>query len=268
MPGIKVTFPNAQGDMLAASLEMPDRTPKFYAIFAHCFTCSKDVIAASRISRKLCDNGVAVLRFDFTGLGNSDGDFSNTNFSSNIQDIISAVEYLEENHGSTKVLIGHSLGGAAVLAAAQSLNNISAVVRIAAPAIASHIEHLYSDDIDVIQNDNEAEVDIADRKFNIKKQFVIDVAKFNSIEHISNLNKALLIFHSPMDTVVPIGDAAKIYSAAKHPKSFISLDKADHLLPDPQDAIYIADVMVSWISRYFNEIEPLISTPPVESVHV
>ncbi|MGK0296806.1 MAG: putative OsmC-like protein/esterase/lipase [Gammaproteobacteria bacterium] len=267
MPNIKITFPNNQGEMLSASLEKPENSPKFYAIFAHCFTCSKNVIAASKISRTLSDNGIAVLRFDFTGLGNSDGDFSNTNFSSNIQDIVSAANFLEDNYGSTKLLIGHSLGGAAVLAAAQLLPDVTAVVTIAAPATAEHIQHILSDKKDAIFDENKAQVEIAGRKFNIKKQFLIDIANYNSLDHIANINKALLIFHSPVDAIVSIDEAAKIYTAAKHPKSFISLDKADHLLSDKRDANYVAEIIVSWTSRFLKS-DDIDTIPLVDPGHV
>jgi putative redox protein len=250
MPSIKVSFPNDDGQTLAAALELPDTVPEFYALFAHCFTCSKDVNAANRISRRLCDNGVAVLRFDFTGLGNSEGDFANTNFSSNVQDIISAAAFLEESYDPVKLLIGHSLGGAAVLTAAQQLSSVRALVTIAAPATGAHVEHLFTNTKQLIQNENEAEVLLGGRKFTIKKQFLNDIEKHNSIEHIASLDKALLIFHSPIDTIVSIDEAAKIYLAARHPKSFISLDKADHLLSNPNDSQYVADIIVDWISRY------------------
>jgi uncharacterized OsmC-like protein/esterase/lipase len=264
MAGIKINFPNSDGDLLSASLEKPDSDIKFYAIFVHCFTCSKDVIAASRISRKLCDMGVAVLRFDFTGLGNSSGDFSNTNFSSNIGDVISAANFLQENHGEPKLLIGHSLGGAAVLAAAQRLPYTRAIVTIAAPATAEHVAQLLSKDKDTIIENNEAEVTIAGRTFNIKKQFLNDITTYNSLDHIASLNKPLLIFHSPVDAIVGIDEAAKIYSAARHPKSFISLDKADHLLSDKRDAEYVSNVIISWISRYLEEsVDTAVARPEV-----
>ncbi|MGY8815595.1 MAG: bifunctional alpha/beta hydrolase/OsmC family protein [Gammaproteobacteria bacterium] len=268
MPSIKITFPNNQGELLSASLEKPENKPKFYAIFAHCFTCSKNVMAASRISRELSDNGIAVLRFDFTGLGNSDGDFSNTNFSSNIQDIVSAANFLEDNYGPTRLLIGHSLGGAAVLAAAQLLPVVTAVTTIAAPATAEHIQHLLLDKKNTIFNENEAPVEIAGRKFNIKKQFLIDIANYNSLDHIANINKALLIFHSPIDSIVSIDEAAKIYTAAKHPKSFISLDKADHLLSDKRDADYVAKIISSWTSRFLKSDDNIDNRPLVELGHV
>ena len=252
MPSIKVSFPNNEGQTLAAALELPNSAPKFYALFAHCFTCSKDINAATRISRRLCDNGVAVLRFDFTGLGNSEGDFSNTNFSSNVQDIISAAKFLEESHESLTLLIGHSLGGAAILAAAQQLKSVKAIVTIAAPATGIHIQHLITDSKQNIQNEKEAEVSLGGRTFTIKNQFLEDIEKYNTTDYISKLGKALLVFHSPVDTIVSIDEAARIYTAAKHPKSFISLENADHLLSKPEDSQYVADVIAAWVRRYIS----------------
>lgn len=250
MPSIKVEFTNSRGQQLAAALEMPETRPEFYAVFAHCFTCSKDIIAATRISRRLCDNGVAVLRFDFTGLGNSDGDFANTNFSSNLEDIVSAVHWLEQEHGPARLLIGHSLGGAAVLAAAQDLPQIGAIVTIAAPATAGHVQHLFESHREQIVENDEAEVNLAGRHFRIRKQLLDDLEQYNTVEHIAELDRPLLIFHSPVDSIVPIDEAARIYKAARHPKSFISLDNADHLLSDRTDADYVADMIASWVSRY------------------
>ena len=250
MPSVKVSFPNNDEQTLAAALESPDSTPKFYALFAHCFTCSKDINAATRISRRLCDNGVAVLRFDFTGLGNSEGDFANSNFSSNVQDIIAAATFLEANYEPVTLLIGHSLGGAAILAAAQQLESVNAVATIAAPATGAHIEHLFTESKQKIKQEKQAEVSLGGRVFTIKNQFLEDIEQYNSIDHISQLDKALLIFHSPVDTIVSIDEAAKIYTAAKHPKSFISLDTADHLLSNPSDSQYVADIIAEWVNRY------------------
>ncbi len=224
MPRIKATFSNQQGEMLSSLLETPDIPAQAYAIFAHCFTCSKDIAAASRITRALAQKNIAVLRFDFTGLGNSDGDFANTNFSSNINDLVQAANYLEENYTAPVMLIGHSLGGAAVLAASQHINSVKAVVTIGAPATGHHVEHLFVHAKDTILNDGEAVVDLAGRQFTIKKQFIDDINSHNDTDHISQLNKALLIMHSPVDDTVSINEAAKIYASAKHPKSFISLD--------------------------------------------
>ena len=250
MPRIKTEFQNQQDETLAGLLETPDQPAQAYALFAHCFTCSKDIAAASRITRGLAQKGVAVLRFDFTGLGNSDGDFANTNFSSNMQDLIHAAKYLEENYQAPTMLIGHSLGGAAVLAAAHSIDSIKAVVTIGAPATAHHVEHLFSGAKDEIIQNEQATVDLAGRQFTIKKQFLDDITSHNTTEHIAKLNKALLVFHSPIDQTVSIDEAAKIYTAAKHPKSFVSLDKADHLLSKREDSEYVSEVIASWAGRY------------------
>lgn len=252
MPRIKASFQNKEGETLAGLLETPDGDIKAYAVFAHCFTCSKDIAAASRITRGLAQKGVAVLRFDFTGLGNSDGDFANTNFSSNLQDLIEAATYLEENYAAPTLIIGHSLGGAAVLAAAHSISSIKAVVTIGAPATAHHVEHLFCGAKNEINEKEQATVDLAGRKFTIKKQFLDDINSYNDTEHISKLGKALLVFHSPVDDTVSIDEAAKIYSAARHPKSFISLDKADHLLSRREDSEYVCEVIASWATRYLD----------------
>ncbi|KXX63445.1 bifunctional alpha/beta hydrolase/OsmC family protein [Marichromatium gracile] len=252
MPRIKLEFPNAAGHRLAGLLEMPpERVPtRRYALFAHCFTCSKDIAAASRISRALADRGIAVLRFDFTGLGNSDGDFANTNFSSNVEDLLAAARKLEEDFQAPALLIGHSLGGAAVLAAAPQLPSVEAVVTIAAPATASHVQHLLSDARDELEARGEAEVKIGLRRFRIRKQLLEDLAQYGAADHIRDLDRPLLVFHSPLDTIVSIDEAAKIYQAARHPKSFISLDNADHMLSDREDAEYVAETLVAWASRY------------------
>ena len=250
MPRIKASFQNKQGESLSGLLETPDDTPRAFALFAHCFTCSKDIAAASRITRGLAEKGIAVLRFDFTGLGNSDGDFANTNFSSNIQDLVAAAEYLEKDHAAPVMLIGHSLGGAAVLAAAHKIESVKAVVTIGAPATADHVEHLFADAKEEIMESDEAAVDLAGRSFTIKKQFIEDINSYNDTAHIAGLNRALLIFHSPVDETVSIDEAAKIYTAARHPKSFISLEKADHLLSKRQDSEYVSSVIASWAMRY------------------
>lgn len=250
MPRIKSSFTNERGETLSGLLETPEGETRGYALFAHCFTCSKDIAAASRITRGLASQGIAVLRFDFTGLGNSDGDFANTNFSSNVQDLVCAANYLEDNHGAAAMLIGHSLGGAAVLAAAHELDSVKAVVTIGAPATAHHVEHLFSSAKEEIMEKDEATVDLAGRKFTIKRQFLEDIDRYNDTAHIAKLNRALLIFHSPVDNTVNIDEAAKIYTAARHPKSFISLDKADHLLSRREDSEYVSSVIASWAARY------------------
>ncbi len=250
MPIEQVTFSNVNGVTLSATLELPSTTINYFAIFVHCFTCSKNTFATKQISKRLVDNNVGVLRFDFTGLGNSEGDFSETNFPSNLDDLFAAAEFLQANYKPPDLLIGHSLGGAAVLAAAQHVKTAKAVVTIGAPATAQHVQHLFSDIAPDLNTDSEVMADVGGRKFVIKKQLLDDLSKYNTTSHLAELNKALLIFHSPIDTIVDIAEAAKIYQAAKHPKSFISLENADHLLTKKQDAVYVADVIACCVSRY------------------
>jgi len=273
MARIKIDFPNENGELLAGLLEMPDEPPLAYAIFAHCFTCSKDVAAASRITRALAGRGIAVLRFDFTGLGNSDGDFANTNFSSNVSDLVEAANYLAGHHQAPALLIGHSLGGAAVLAAARAIDSVRAVVTIGAPATADHVQHLLEHAKEEILDKEEAKVNLAGRQFTIKKQFLEDITRHNSTGHIGSLGKALLILHSPADTIVSIDEAARIYTAARHPKSFISLDKADHLLSRREDSEYAAEMIAGWAGRYLDlsaahEERSAGPAPAVDSGHV
>ena len=234
---------------LSGLLEVPDSQVKFYTLFAHCFTCGKDIAAASRISRALTAKGIAVLRFDFTGLGNSDGDFANTNFSSNIQDLVAAANFMREAYSAPKLLIGHSLGGAAVLNVAHKISESVGVVTIGAPSDAAHVAHNFSEHIDVIKTHGEAEVNLAGRKFTIQKQFLDDIGRYGT-NNIGKIKKALLVMHSPVDNVVSINEAEKIYQAAVHPKSFVSLDSADHLLNDKRDSEYAATVIAAWASRY------------------
>jgi putative redox protein len=236
--------------MLAARLDLPDGPPRAFALFAHCFTCSKDIFAASRIASELAAQGIAVLRFDFTGLGMSEGEFANTNFSSNLQDLLMAADYLRENFQAPQILIGHSLGGAAVLAAAGEIPEVRAVATIGAPADADHVIHNFSAKIDEIEQEGVAEVHLAGRAFTIKKQFLDDLKAHSLEERIAAMRKALLVFHGPRDEVVGIDNASAIFRAAKHPKSFISLDDADHLLTNRADAVYVAQVLSAWASRY------------------
>lgn len=252
MPGIKFSFANASGLKLSALLEVPDASQsiKAYALFAHCFTCGKDIAAASRISRALTREGIAVLRFDFTGLGNSDGDFANSNFSSNVDDLLSAAAALERDYKAPALLIGHSLGGAAVLSAADRLPSVKAIATIGAPSNAAHVEHLFAEQTDTIEQLGEAVVQIGIRQFTIRKQMLDDFREHASTQAIGRLQKALLIFHSPIDKIVPVDEAALIYQAARHPKSFISLDDADHLLSRKEDAEYVARTLSAWASRY------------------
>jgi len=248
----KVSFTNQAGLSLAGMLEKPEGEINGYVLFAHCFTCGKDIPAASRISKALAAKNYATLRFDFTGLGNSDGDFANTNFSSNVDDLIAAANFLRDNYAAPVLLIGHSLGGAAVLSAGSQLKECKAVVTIGAPSNPAHVAHQFTCSIDTIREEGAAEVSLAGRPFTIKKQFLDDIES-NKFKHdIENLNKALLVFHSPSDATVSIDEAGAIYSAAKHPKSFISLDNADHLLTKKEDAEYVASTLTAWISRYLS----------------
>ena len=249
-PRAPIRFPGALGAQLAARLELPSTPPLAYALFAHCFTCSKDTLAAARIAAALTAYGIAVLRFDFTGLGGSEGDFANTNFSSNVEDLVAAAAWLKLAHEAPKILIGHSLGGAAMLAAAHKIPEAVAVATIAAPYDPAHIMRLLSASIPEIEAAGEAEVTLAGRPFRIKKQFLQDIASHANHDAIASLRKALLIFHSPRDATVSIDNAAQIFMAAKHPKSFISLDDADHLLTRKEDAQYVAAVIAAWASRY------------------
>ncbi|MFK8042702.1 alpha/beta fold hydrolase [Congregibacter sp.] len=244
----KISF-ESDGHVLSGALETPESEVRCYALFAHCFTCGKDVAAASRISRALTAQGIAVLRFDFTGLGNSDGDFANTNFSSNLEDLLAAVNYLREHFDAPKLLVGHSLGGAAVLAMAHKVPEATAVATIGAPHRAEHVLHNMASSLDEIRRAGEAKVNLAGREFLVKRQFVEDLESHDS-GAISSLRKALLVMHAPLDATVSIEEAEKIYLEARHPKSFVSLDDADHLLSKRTDSEYVASVIAGWASRY------------------
>jgi putative redox protein len=247
----KVKFKNPNGETISARLDVPGtEVPKSYALFAHCFTCTKDLKGVSNISRALTGEGIAVLRFDFTGLGDSEGDFSETNFSSNVGDLIGAAEFLNSNFGAPEILIGHSLGGAAVLQAAASIPSSSAIVTIGAPAEPSHVSRHLDSSKEKIAAEGEADVIIAGRKFKIKKQFLDDLDQTNMQAAIKKLNKALLILHSPIDDIVGIDNAAHIFQVARHPKSFISLDRADHLLTNQKDSLYVGTIIAAWATRY------------------
>lgn len=246
----------AEGHKLAAKMEYPaDRKPLACAIFAHCFTCGKDFTPTRNISRALTTQGIAVLRFDFTGLGYSDGEFADTNFSSNIQDLLAAAKAMEEMLDAPQLLIGHSLGGTAVLMAAQKLPQVRAVATIGSPAFPEHVTHLLKSDLPEIEAKGEAVVDLGGRPFRIKKQFLDDLQHQNMDPAIENLGKALLVLHSPQDRSVSIENAREIYEKARHPKSFISLDGADHLLLNPADSRYAGEVIGHWAKRYI-ELRP------------
>jgi putative redox protein len=254
-------FRNDSGEQLAGLLERPDGEIASYALFAHCFTCSKDIAAASRISRALASRGIAVLRFDFTGLGHSEGEFANTNFSTNVADLRRAAEAVREKLGAPELLIGHSLGGAAVLAVAGEIPDARAVVTIGAPSDPAHVAHLLKDKHVEIEAEGEAEVDLAGRSFKIKRQFLRDIESHRLAERIRTMRKALLIMHSPVDEIVGIDNAAEIFLAARHPKSFVSLDKADHLLTRRADSEYVATAIGAWASRYLLDADE-VATPP------
>lgn len=241
----------SNGLSLSGLLETPANNVKAYAIFAHCFTCGKDIAAATRISRALVEKGIAVLRFDFTGLGNSDGDFSNTNFTSNLDDLRAAASFLKENYYAPQLLIGHSLGGAAVLAVANDIESVKAVVTIGAPSKAEHVIHNFADSIDEIKRDGVAKVKLGFREFEIQKQFIDDLNE-NSQHDFALHKKSLLVMHSPLDNVVSINEAEKIYNSVKHPKSFITLDTADHFLSNKDDAEYAAGIISSWADKYID----------------
>lgn len=246
-------FTNNDGEKLSARIDFPvDEKPVAYALFAHCFTCTKNLKAVSHISKALTNEGIAVLRFDFTGLGESEGDFSDTNLSSNISDLVSAAQHLEENYQAPYLLIGHSLGGAAVLQAADKIPSSRAVVTIAAPGDPKHVKRLLAGSRDEIDTRGEAEVLLAGRPFKIKKQFIDDLDRSNAEETIGKLRKPLLVMHSPLDSIVGIDNAAQIFKAAKHPKSFISLDQADHLLSDQNDSLYAGAIISAWARKYID----------------
>ncbi|MEZ7498143.1 alpha/beta hydrolase [Flavobacterium sp. Arc3] len=246
----KIKFKNSQGQHLAALLELPNEKPLGYAIFAHCFTCNKNLTAVRNIGKALNSKGIAVFRFDFTGLGESEGDFEDTNFTSNVDDLNAAADFLKSNYEAPSILIGHSLGGAAVLFAKHQIPSIKAIVTIGAPANPSHISHLFSDSVSEIIENGIAELSIGGRPFKIKEHFLNDIKSQKIEVAIANLNVPIMIFHSPIDQTVEIDNAAKIYKAAKHPKSFISLDKADHLLSDKEDSEFVGLMIAAWSKRY------------------
>ncbi len=251
MPRMKVEFNNAAGHTLAGALELPDDgNPAAFAIFAHCFTCGKDVVAASRVARALAEQGIGVLRFDFTGLGGSDGDFASTTFTTNITDLEAAAQFLTAEYAAPRLMIGHSLGGAAALVAAKRIDSIEAVATIAAPATPQHVTHLFSDQACDIRSEGQADVCIGERNFTIGADLLEDLELWPLERTLANLRKPLLIFHSPADEVVSINEAGAIYEAAMHPKSFVSLDDADHLLTKRADADYVAQILSAWANRY------------------
>ena len=254
MPTERFQFAGSDGQQLAAALDTPEGEIRAYALFAHCFTCGKDVLAAKRIAVALAAKGIAVLRFDFTGLGSSEGDFANSTFASNVADLVRAADHLRETGKAPAILIGHSLGGAAILAAAAQIPDAKAVVTIAAPSDPAHVTGLFADRIEDIRERGRAEVSLAGRPFTITRQFLDDIAEHGLMAHVARLHKALLVMHAPTDDTVGIDNATRIFVTAKHPKSFVSLAGADHLLTDRRDAAYVAEIIAAWASRYLDPV--------------
>lgn len=250
MPSRKITFPGSRQAMLAGRLDTPEQAPRAWAVFAHCFTCSKDSKAAAYVARALARAGLGVLRFDFTGLGSSDGDFANTDFSSNVEDLVAAADWLREHHGAPALLIGHSLGGAAVLAAAGRIADNKAVVTIGAPFEPAHVIRQLGEGVAQIAAEGAATVQLAGRPFTVRQAFIDDLTAQQQTERIRRLRRPLMVLHAPRDETVGIDNAGQIFQAALHPKSFVALDGADHLLGRPQDAQFAADVIAAWAARY------------------
>ena len=263
----KVNFTNSENQQLVGRLELPiDQHPHNFVIFAHCFTCNKNLSAVKNVSRALTSNGFGVLRFDFTGLGESDGNFENTNFSGNVEDLISAANYLKENYKAPSLLVGHSLGGAATIFAASQIDSVKAIATIGAPSNPKHVKHLIHSSVDEIKANGKANVNIGGRPFTIKKQFLDDLETKSLPETAQNLRKALLVVHSPQDTTVGIQNAEEIYVAARHPKSFVSIDGADHLLSRKEDSTYVGNVISNWAKRYVSIPETEIPTTAYQVV--
>lgn len=252
MPTERFQFPGADGQMLDAALDLPNGVPVAFALLAHCFTCGKNALAARRIADELAKRGIATLRFDFTGIGASEGEFANTTFSSNIADLVAAADYLRKSRKAPSILIGHSLGGAAILAAAAKIPEAKCVATIAAPSDPAHVTNLFKDAIDSIRQKGEVEVSLSGRPFTVKREFLDDIAEHNLTEAVKQLHKPLMIFHSPTDDYVGIDNATRIFVAAKHPKNFISLAGADHLLTQKRDAVFVADMIATWATRYLD----------------
>ncbi len=253
MQNIKVQFENDEGRQLSGTLDMPKTPVAAYALFAHCFTCTHNLKSATNISRSLTEAGIAVLRFDFTGLGRSEGEFADTNFSSNVADLLAAVRFLENEYAAPSILLGHSLGGTAVLQAAASVDSAVAVATIGSPADPAHVQHLFGDAGEELESSGQADVSIGGRPFTVKKQFLDDLEQHDLYASVGKLRKALLIMHAPLDEIVEIDNAATLYAAAKHPKSFASLDRADHLLSNNADSLYAGRLLAAWASRYLPE---------------
>ena len=257
----RVTFTGSRGTPLAGRLDLPAGPPRALALFAHCFTCSKDVVAAGRIAAELNAHGIGVLRFDFTGLGSSDGDFANTDFSSNLDDLRLAAAWLRKHHMAPQLLIGHSLGGAAAIAVAADIAEVRAVATIGAPADVAHITRLFGTQLPEIEQQGRAIVEIAGRSFTIRRKLLDDLTNHSVEACAAELGAALLVVHSPTDNIVGIDNAARIYAAARHPKSFIALDGGDHLLTNPTDAVYVARMIACWSERFLVDKHPAAPVP-------
>ncbi|WP_350333401.1 bifunctional alpha/beta hydrolase/OsmC family protein [Coralliovum pocilloporae] len=264
----RISFEGGLGETLAARLHVPSGTVRAYALFAHCFTCTKDILAAKKIADELAKRGIALMRFDFSGLGQSGGDFAETSFTSNVGDILAAADYLRQNYEAPAVLIGHSLGGAATLAAAGDIPEARAVATIGAPSEADHVIHNFAAHLDEIEHSGEAEVSLAGRPFTIRKDFVEDLRAQSVTERVATMKKPLMVLHSPIDDTVSIDNARDIFTAAKHPKSFVSLDNADHLLSRAEDIAYAAEMIAAWASRYIAQAEDERQEPETTDVHI
>ncbi len=251
MPVTTVKFENQSGEALSGRLTVPDtRAPHAFALFAHCFTCTKNFTATRNIAKALADQGIATLVFDFTGLGSSDGDFADSNFSTNVLDLVAAADYLKDHHQAPKLLVGHSLGGTAVLKAAAHIPSAVAVATLGSPSHAAHVEHLVASKSEEIERDGEAEVLLAGRPFKIRKQFLDDIRSHPILDDVASLRKALLVMHAPLDDTVTMDNATDIFVKAKHPKSFVSLDDADHLLSNMEHSSYAGRVIAAWAEKY------------------
>lgn len=252
-PGRRISFAGSQGASLAARLDLPDGPVHRHAVFAHCFTCSKDIRAAGRIAARLNADGIAVLRFDFTGLGASEGEFANTNFSSNVEDLRRAADWLRSEHAAPQLLVGHSLGGAAAIVAASDIPEVRAVATIAAPSSTQHLSELLGEQLRDVEADAVVPLRIGGREFMVRGAFLSDLSAHAVEERARSMSAALLVLHSPVDNVVGVEHAGRLFAAARHPKSFVALDGADHLLSDDRDAIYAGDVIGTWAKRYLEE---------------
>jgi putative redox protein len=249
----RVSFPGASGGALAARIERPAGEPVAWALFAHCFTCSKDLRAAREITRTLADRGIAVLRFDFTGLGESEGDFADTDFSSNVEDLVAAADWLRAEHGTPRLLVGHSLGGAAVLVAAGLIEETAAVATIGAPAGTEHLREILLREAPELDGTEEAQVELAGRPFRIKRQLLDDLSDQSLEAAIAGLGRPLLVLHAPDDEIVPVEHGRRIFETAGDPKAFVALDGADHLLTDPEDAVFAGEILATWAERYVTD---------------